>query len=74
MEENISLKCQICDLHTMKLYPMIIRKDGKDRHIEVCRLCRQDIKKNHKFTRPKVKHDYESAMKYIKELHKKKNT
>jgi len=63
MDEEQKLSCPICDLHVVKLYDM-----GKSK---VCRYCKKDKLLNRKYTRKKVKHNFESATKLIKELHHK---
>ena len=71
-EENN--KCDKCDLVATKLYRMVIKKGDKVRRMQLCRFCRKDIKTKKKFTREKVKHDYEGVFELIKKYHEEAGT
>ena len=59
------LRCSHCDLIAVSLKKVKIIKLGKAKRHTLCRYCWKDLKKNNKFTREKVTHNYESADLYV---------
>ena len=63
-----SLKCDNCNLSVIKLHSF----PGSDGL--VCRHCKKDFQKNGKFTREKIKRDYNAANDIAKKYQKKAGT